>query len=342
MPATKKKSPLEDTQPISKEPDISHSSWLYRLTASNTNNKEKTTEQEIKIEPPQQPESSLWSWLGYPTEKQSTIESFFTRNKASLDESQLDSVIIDEEKQRQEPMKEKKKEINAKNALIQDRKPTVAACRNNAVVPSFPSQFNQFIPTNNNSSLMSKAINSIYSIFASQSNKPSTSSLISEMKQHAETIAGKKIVIIGVHGWFPMKLVRSMIGEPTGTSSKFCEQMSAAVKKYFESTHQLVIPDEAVTSIALQWEGKVLERVEKLYELIMVNWQQTIMEADVILWATHSQGTPVSAILLRKLIEHGLIQIQRQSVCMLAMAGISHGPFPALKGSVLVKVNKTA
>ncbi|OAD09073.1 hypothetical protein MUCCIDRAFT_135180 [Mucor lusitanicus CBS 277.49] len=151
-------------------------------------------------------------------------------------------------------------------------------------------------------------------------------------------ISSKRIVIIGVHGWFPMKLVRSMVGEPTGTSIKFCEQMTAAVKKYFEDTHNVTIPDESIVNIPLQWEGKVLERVEKLYSFIESDYKKVIQDADIILWATHSQGTPVSAILLRKLIEDGIIQVNRQPICMLAMAGISHGPFPSLKGNLLVKV----
>ncbi|KAI7890718.1 uncharacterized protein EV154DRAFT_245820 [Mucor mucedo] len=113
--------------------------------------------------------------------------------------------------------------------------------------------------------------------------------------------------------------------------------MTLAVKRYFHQRHDLEIPDQAIVSIPLQWEGKVLERVDKLYTDLISNWKQTIESADVVLWVTHSQGTPVSAILLKKLIEEGLIQVDRQPVCMLAMAGISHGPFPTLKGNLLVK-----
>ena len=134
--------------------------------------------------------------------------------------------------------------------------------------------------------------------------------------------------------------MRSVVGEPTGTSLKFCEQMSAAVKEYFTEKHNLNIPDEAIINIPLQWEGKVLERVEKLHEYLISDWKQTIESADVILWVTHSQGTPVSAILLKQLIEENIIEVNRQPICMLAMAGISHGPFPSLKGSLLVKVKK--
>lgn len=401
MPAIKKKLPLEDknnpqqstntpqesSQPDVKEVDISHSSWLYRLTASSTKldsneDAELKHPNEQKAEPKEQQQiensnGSLWSWFSYTTGKQPPIEegekdvtratdisestsrhaadqkipdnqyrplsywkSFFTSNKNLADKPSPDWTVQDDEKPQQVPMEEKQQEINAKNALIEDPKPETGSCQNNAVVPSLASQFDPSISSEySNASLLSKAINSIQSIFASHTNKPSTPShMIVDIKKNIED---KKIVIIGVHGWFPMKLVRSMIGEPTGTSTKFCEQMSAAVKKYFETTHQLVVPEESITRIPLQYEGKVLERVEKLYELVMADWQKTIQEADVIFWVTHSQGTPVSAILLRKLLEEGLIQEPRQHVCMLAMAGISHGPFPALKGNVLVKVSKT-
>ncbi|KAI8883087.1 hypothetical protein K501DRAFT_185368 [Backusella circina FSU 941] len=157
------------------------------------------------------------------------------------------------------------------------------------------------------------------------------------MKKNPQDVANKRIVIVGVHGWFPMKLVRSVVGEPTGTSAKFCEQMTVAVKTFFKNTYELELPDEAIVSIPLQYEGKVLDRVERLYNMLTNEYKESIESANVILWTTHSQGTPVSTILLRKLIEDEIIHIKRQPICMLAMAGISHGPFPSLKGNILVK-----
>ncbi|KAI8328068.1 hypothetical protein BD560DRAFT_342521 [Blakeslea trispora] len=149
----------------------------------------------------------------------------------------------------------------------------------------------------------------------------------------------KRIVMIGVHGWFPMKLVRSMIGEPTGTSLKFCEQMALGVCKYFEDEHQVILPPNAITVVPLEGEGKVEDRVNQLYTKLIENsaWLEAVSSADVVLWATHSQGTPVSIMLLQRLLERGHIQLIRQSLSVLAMAGISHGPFPALKGSLIVK-----
>ncbi|KAL9551413.1 hypothetical protein MBANPS3_004288 [Mucor bainieri] len=173
------------------------------------------------------------------------------------------------------------------------------------------------------------------------------SNFVDDIKQYTSTkdpvqsaMLDKRIVVVGVHGWFPMKLVRSMIGEPTGTSIKFCEQMVSGVKLYFESVHQVTLPDDAITMVPLEGEGKVEDRVNQLYTKLVDNskWLEAVSSADVVLWATHSQGTPVSIMLLQRLLERGHIHVIRQSICVLAMAGISSGPFPALKGSLIVKM----
>ncbi|KAL7331530.1 hypothetical protein PS15p_203711 [Mucor circinelloides] len=280
--------------------------------------------------------------------KPSYWKSFFTSNK-NQEGSQQDSVIISDKDDVTEqdipaPVPEAEQQTPEEP---QQRKPAVAPSRHNVVLPTFKSQFNKAtVPYHDsNTSIFSKAINAINSIIFTQKSASSAIdddwqdiSRLSTMLDSLKTdISSKRIVIIGVHGWFPMKLVRSMVGEPTGTSVKFCEQMTAAVKKYFENTHEITMPDESIVNIPLQWEGKVLERVEKLYSLIESDYKKVIEEADIVLWATHSQGTPVSAILLRKLIEEGIIQVNKQPICMLAMAGISHGPFPSLKGNLLVK-----
>ncbi|KAJ1988738.1 hypothetical protein H4R33_002324 [Dimargaris cristalligena] len=69
----------------------------------------------------------------------------------------------------------------------------------------------------------------------------------------------------------------------------------------------------------------------------MMPWLPALYQADTVLIATHSQGTPVSTLLLDRLITQGLVNPQRQRVGMLAMAGISHGPFSYLRDNVVVK-----
>ncbi|KAI9245364.1 hypothetical protein BDA99DRAFT_447900 [Phascolomyces articulosus] len=115
--------------------------------------------------------------------------------------------------------------------------------------------------------------------------------------------------------------------------------MVAALEQYLETEHQLTLSDDSITVIPLEGEGKVEERIQKLYLQLISNleWLEAISSADIILWGTHSQGTPVSVMLLHQLLQRGHIHLHRQAVCTLAMAGISHGPFPSLQGSLIVK-----
>ncbi|KAI7900078.1 uncharacterized protein BX663DRAFT_439993 [Cokeromyces recurvatus] len=112
--------------------------------------------------------------------------------------------------------------------------------------------------------------------------------------------------------------------------------MLAAIKLYFQSEHQVILPDDAITLVPLEGEGKVEDRVNHLYSQLLDNseWLEAVSSADVIMWATHSQGTPVSLMLLHRLLERGHVHLIRQSITVLAMAGISQGPFPALKGNL--------
>lgn len=132
-----------------------------------------------------------------------------------------------------------------------------------------------------------------------------------------------------------------MIGEPTGTSIKFCEQMAKGLKHYFQTAHNLTIPDSSITLVPLEGEGKVEDRVSKLYQNFVANslWCDAVSSADIVFVATHSQGTPVSTLLLKRLLVEGRVHIRRQRVCMLALAGISHGPFPFLKENIVVKAD---
>ena len=70
-------------------------------------------------------------------------------------------------------------------------------------------------------------------------------------------------------------------------------------------------------------------------------WVEKLAAADSIIISAHSQGVPVSIFLINKLIREGLINTLRQKIVINCMTGISHGPFPALKTSVIVKYVET-
>ncbi|KAL8801372.1 MAG: hypothetical protein Q9182_004486 [Xanthomendoza sp. 2 TL-2023] len=130
----------------------------------------------------------------------------------------------------------------------------------------------------------------------------------------------KRALTIGVHGYFPAPLIRSVIGQPTGTSIRFADGAANAIHKWTEAQGYSC----EIEKVALEGEGKILERVDVLWKLLL-NWTDNIRRADFIMVGCHSQGVPVAVMLMAKLIEFGCIQDARVGVC--AMAGVNLGPF---------------
>lgn len=140
----------------------------------------------------------------------------------------------------------------------------------------------------------------------------------------------KKALAIGVHGLFPATYLRPMIGQPTGTSIKFANHCAEGIRRWADSHG---CEDCEIEKVALEGEGKIADRVENLWKL-MLNWIDHIRKADLIILACHSQGVPVGIMLVAKLIELGVINTPRIGVC--AMAGVSLGPFPDYKSGLLM------
>jgi hypothetical protein len=169
-----------------------------------------------------------------------------------------------------------------------------------------------------------------------------------------------KAVIIGVHGWFPGAVMRTVLGDPTGTSGKFVDMMLQALDE-FQEKHKVKI--KKITKIPLEGEGTINKRVDKLYKNLQSNrdWMDDLHTADVIFIATHSQGSIVSAHLLDRLIRDGHVKtfrsisaggssqslasgsadivpkVQPQRICCLALCGIHLGPLRYLSTSSLLQ-----
>ncbi|KAK6533439.1 hypothetical protein TWF694_002380 [Orbilia ellipsospora] len=138
----------------------------------------------------------------------------------------------------------------------------------------------------------------------------------------------RKAVAIGVHGFFPMKLVQRVLGEPTGTSVRFATEGAAAIQRWADK-HDISVDIE---KIALEGEGRVSDRVEVLWKLLE-NRLDVIQTADFILVCCHSQGTPVGVHLVARMIEYGLVE--RTKIGIIGMAGINLGPFVELNSRIL-------
>lgn len=160
-----------------------------------------------------------------------------------------------------------------------------------------------------------------------------------------------KVLIVGVHGFFPTRMIRPFIGEPTGTSMKFVSEAEEVVLKYFQKHDRPI----EISKIALEREGEVLDRVNFFFD-VMKNWTKEINEADFIYFVAHSQGCPVTIILLARLFDAGIINLDstkftegeevslvsnRKIISILAMAGINNGPFYGADQTLFVRAYQT-
>ncbi|GEQ68818.1 hypothetical protein JCM33374_g2487 [Metschnikowia sp. JCM 33374] len=149
-----------------------------------------------------------------------------------------------------------------------------------------------------------------------------------------------KILIIGVHGFFPTRMIRPIIGSPKGTSSKFANEAEKAVIRYLlenDMMHEDETHGVSIQKIALEKEGKIFDRVE-FFLKILTKWEKELNEADFIFIAAHSQGCVVSIILLARLIKRGILnQVSMKRIGILGMAGVNNGPFYGIDKSLFVK-----
>lgn len=134
----------------------------------------------------------------------------------------------------------------------------------------------------------------------------------------------KHALAIGVHGYFPAPFLRTVLGQPTGTSIKFADMAAKAIQRWTDGRGY----ECHVKSAALEGEGRIAERIGLLWKLLL-NWIDEIRKADFILVACHSQGVPVAIMLVAKLIHFGCVNNSRVGIC--AMAGVNMGPFPDYK-----------
>lgn len=143
----------------------------------------------------------------------------------------------------------------------------------------------------------------------------------------------KKVVIIGVHGFFPHPNIRKLIGNPTGTSHRFIQEAEKSIRDYYQKSDR----ELEIFSIALEKEGKVFERVDHFYESLCDNetYLNKINQADLVYFVSHSQGCPTTLILLAKLLknevivhsdEYGELGSLSPKIGVLCMAGIMNGP----------------
>lgn len=143
--------------------------------------------------------------------------------------------------------------------------------------------------------------------------------------------------MIGIHGFFPLRILRSVLGEPTGTSIKFATLASEAIHRF--ATRQYGSASEIeVVKIALEGEGTVAVRIDMLWKTLSgkEEWMERVREADMVFVACHSQGSPVGAGIMARLVEEGVVS-EKTRLGLLCVAGIHLGPAADVGQRVVIK-----
>ncbi|KAI0655807.1 hypothetical protein C8Q70DRAFT_1081590 [Cubamyces menziesii] len=172
---------------------------------------------------------------------------------------------------------------------------------------------------------------------------------------------GCRVVVIGVAGWSPGAVTRTLAGGLPSPSSKFVNMTAQALEQFAEE-HGFKF--KKITRMPLEGDGTIRKKVSRVYNHLVNNdeWMEDLHAADVIFVASHSQGAIIATHLIDRLIEDGHILTSRsvdvlaksaatlaaggasampatqaQKVCLLTLCGIHLGPLRYLKTSSLLQ-----
>lgn len=158
-----------------------------------------------------------------------------------------------------------------------------------------------------------------------------------DTKVHKRRKKIKRVVVIGVHSFLPIKFVKTIIGHPTGNASTFTDEASRAVKTWLEQNSDSNEHDFEIQTIALEGEGLINERVEHLYKLLD-NWIENLKHCDFLFIASHSQASIIAIHLLAKLLtEHQQLHLSHKRIGLLCMAGAFMGPSLSSSSKIVIR-----
>ncbi|KAK6199983.1 uncharacterized protein RJT21DRAFT_120875 [Scheffersomyces amazonensis] len=144
----------------------------------------------------------------------------------------------------------------------------------------------------------------------------------------------KQVVVVGIHGFLPIKMVRTLIGQSTGNSVKYVNEASRCIRQWLQDGDE---GNVEIHTIALEGEGKIESRVEKLMILIE-NWISLIESSDFIFFVSHGQGTPVAINLLSNLLDkYPHLNLSTKKIGLLSMSGVIMGPYQGLDSKLVIR-----
>lgn len=143
----------------------------------------------------------------------------------------------------------------------------------------------------------------------------------------------KKSVVISLHSFLPSKFVKSIIGQSTGSSSKFSKSALEALESWLDERYSEF---GDIQLISLEGFGTIGSRVEKSLKLLQ-NWTQDIKSADFVFFVANSIASPALLLLAQKMIESESFDLSEKKVGLLSIAGTNLGPYVGLDTKVVIR-----
>ncbi|KAG7895037.1 hypothetical protein KL908_001387 [Ogataea polymorpha] len=142
----------------------------------------------------------------------------------------------------------------------------------------------------------------------------------------------KKALIISIHGFLPFKMIKSLIGQPTGSATIMTEKITDCLREWGRN-HGVNMDIE---TISMDGSGRILERVNSCLFLLLDNWLDSILNCDYLFVASHSQTVPVAIHVISRLITAGYID-NIEKAGLINISGVCLGPYKGLDSKLSVR-----
>lgn len=143
----------------------------------------------------------------------------------------------------------------------------------------------------------------------------------------------KKAVVISLHSFLPPKFVKLVIGQSTGTSSKFARSALEVLESWLDERYSEY---GDIQLISLEGFGTIESRAQESFNLLL-NWIQDISDADFVFFVGNSIGSPSLLLLAQMMIESERFDLSEKKVGLLSIAGTNLGPYAGLDTKVVIR-----
>lgn len=95
---------------------------------------------------------------------------------------------------------------------------------------------------------------------------PTIKSLCKDTDKAVKDKQTPRIAIIGIHGWYPMKILQKVVGTPS-SSDRYVQKMSTQIEDHYTKVGT-PLPSSSILKIPLEGEGKIMDRANLFYTII--------------------------------------------------------------------------